>query len=115
MSLPWFRFYATFMTDPVVEELSFEDQRHFVFLLCMKCNGLLDKEFDDDQMRERAIARRLGLQGEALLFAKSRLVESGLIGADWQPKSWDKLQFKSDHDPTGAERQKRWRDSRRNG
>lgn len=99
------------MTDPEVEELSFEDQRHFIFVLCMKCNGLLDKDFSGNEQRERAIARRLGLHGEAFIFAKQRLVESRLIGEDWQPRSWEKLQFKSDHD--SAARQRRSREKRR--
>lgn len=96
MGLPWFRMYARFVTDPDVEELSFEDQRHYVFLLCLKCSGLLDKEFSDPEKRERAISRRLGLQGEALTFAKERLVASGLVGQDWQPRNWNALQFASD-------------------
>lgn len=111
--MPWFRMYADFMTDPEVEELAFEDQRHFVFVLCMKCAGLLDKDFADDEQRERAIARRLGLHGEAFTNAKARLVESRLIDSDWQPRSWDRLQFLSDHDPTRAERQRRWRERRK--
>jgi len=108
--LSWFRMYAAFMTDPDVEELSFEDQRHFVFVLCMKCSGLLDKDFDDPDKRERAIARRLGLQGEAFTFTKQRLMDSRLIDGQWQPRSWQKLQFKSDHD--AAERQRRSRANR---
>lgn len=111
MSLPWFRMYARFITDPVIEELGFEDQRHFVFLLCMKCEGLLDKEFPSEERRERAIARRLGLQGEALVYAKQRLVASGLVDDTWQPVSWDRLQFKTDH--SGAERQRRVRERAR--
>jgi hypothetical protein len=103
--------YARFVTDPVVEELSFEDQRHYVFLLCLKCDGLLDKEFPDPAMRERAIARRLGLQGEAFQFAHDRLIASGLIDADWHPKSWDDLQFKSD---SSRDRQRKWRERHRN-
>jgi hypothetical protein len=27
---PWFKFHHEFATDPVVQLLSFEDQRHFV-------------------------------------------------------------------------------------
>jgi hypothetical protein len=105
--LPWFRMYARFIVDPDIEELSFEDQRHYVFVLCMKCDGLLDKDFGDPEKRERAIARRLGLQGEAFTFARQRLIASGLVDDDWQPRSWSKLQFKSDHD--GAERKRRSR------
>jgi hypothetical protein len=108
--LPWFRMYASVMTDPDVEELSFEDQRHFVWVLCMKANGLLDKDFDDHDKRERAIARRLGLQGEAFTFTRQRLMASKLIDSQWQPRSWDRLQFRSDHD--AAERQRRSRANR---
>lgn len=109
---PWFRFYSKFITDPDIEELSFEDQRHFVFVLCMKCSGLLDKDFGSDiEKRERAISRRLGLQGEAFTFAKQRLIDARLIDGSWQPRSWSKLQFKSDHDT--AERQRRSRANRR--
>ncbi len=102
--------YAAVMTDPDVEELSFEDQRHFVWVLCMKSTGLLDKDFDDPDKRERAIARRLGLQGEAFTFTRQRLMASKLIDGQWQPRSWDRLQFKSDHD--SAERQRRSRANR---
>jgi hypothetical protein len=111
MAVPWFRMYARFVIDPDIEELSFEDQRHYVFLLCLKCSGLLDKEFSDPEKRERAISRRLGLQGEALTFAKERLVASGLVGNDWQPRNWDDLQFKSD---SSADRQRKWRERHRN-
>lgn len=104
--LPWFRFYSKFVTDPDIEELSFEDQRHYVFLLCLKNNGLLDKEFPSEERRSRAIARRLGLQGEAFTFAKERLVESGLIDENWHPRNWEKLQFRSD---SSAERVRRHR------
>lgn len=110
MGLAWFRMYAKFMTDPDVEELSFEDQRHFIYVLCMKCDGLLDKDFGDAEKRERAIARRLGLQGEAFTNTKIRLIASKLMGVDWQPRSWEALQFKSDHD--AAERQRRSRENR---
>jgi hypothetical protein len=103
--------YARFITDPDVEELSFEDQRHYVFLLCMKCDGLLDKDFDDPEKRDRAIARRLGLQGEAYTFAKDRLIGSRLVDENLQPRSWNSLQFKSDH--SAAERQRKSRSNRR--
>lgn len=109
--MQWLRLYTRIMTDPDVEELSFEDQRHYVWLLCMKSEGLLDKDFGGDyEKRDRAIARRLGLQGEAFTFAKERLVMSRLVDLNFQPRNWDKLQFKSDHD--SAERQRRSRASR---
>jgi len=107
---PWFRMYSDFIYDEKIEFLAFEDQRHFVFLLCMKNLGLLDKEYPSEAMRERVIAKRLGLVGEALIGAKTRLLEACLIDEDWQPTAWDKRQFVSDADESHAERQRRYRE-----
>jgi len=60
------------------------------------------------------VGRKLGLQGEALINAKLRILEIGLIDNEWQPRAWGKRQFLSDHDNTNAERQKRFRDNKRN-
>jgi hypothetical protein len=114
MSNPWFRLYSRIMTDPKIEMLSFEDQRHYVWILCMKNEGFLDEQFPGIEMFDRMMGRKLGLQGEALDNAKRRLVSVGLISEDWQPRSWLKLQFVSDHDPTRAERQRKHRDKLRN-
>lgn len=97
MSLPWFRVYADFMTDWRIEALAFEDQRHFVFILCAKCAGYLDQNYPNPAIRDRSIGRRLGLQGEALENAKARLLEVGLIDGSWQPKAWEKRQAHSDN------------------
>jgi hypothetical protein len=95
MSLPWFRFYAEFAGDPIVQSLAFEDQRHFVVLLCMKCDGTLDRPIDN-KVRERIICRGLGLDPVTASEAKRRLVEVGLIDKDWQPSGWNKRQYVSD-------------------
>ncbi len=39
---PWFRLYSEFVSDPKVQLLAFEDQRHFIAILCLKCNETLD-------------------------------------------------------------------------
>lgn len=96
MSNPWFRLYSRITTDPIIEFLSFEDQRHYVWVLCLKNDGFLDQKYPQNNGLDRVVARKLGLQGEAFENAKIRLVESGLIDNNWQPKSWDELQFKSD-------------------
>lgn len=93
---PWFRMYSDFMFDEKVEFLSFEDQRHYVFILCMKNAGLLDKDYAQEGMLDRAVAKRLGLYGEAFDAAKRRLIESGLVGKDFQPIAWEKRQYISD-------------------
>lgn len=110
MANPWFRLYSRIMTDPKVECLAFEDQRHFVWLLCMKNEGYLDEEYPNQQARERMVARKLGLQGEAFENTKLRLTEVGLIDGDWQPVSWDDLQFKSD---SSKERVRKYREKQR--
>lgn len=107
MTLPWLRLYSEFATDPKIQILAFEDQRHFVMLLCLKGNGTLDAEAPSDPYRERLIAKALGLDLVAAQEAKRRLVEGGLITPDWQPRAWEARQFKSDHDATERKRKQR--------
>jgi len=94
-SLPWFRMYAEFMGDPVIQELSFEDQRHYAIILCMKCNGTLDRNIKGEN-RDRIIFRGLGLDQEKAEKVKEKLLESDLICKKWHPKGWEKRQFVSD-------------------
>lgn len=91
----WFRLYAEFSADPVVQSLAFEDQRHFVVILCLKCEGLLDRQLPENR-REAIIARAIGLDPVASGEAKRRLMEVGLIDKKWQPVAWNKRQFISD-------------------
>jgi len=107
MSNPWFRFYSGFIHDEIIETLSFEDQRHFIFVLCMKCAGTLDKKYPENVPLDRIVRRRLGLDGEAFEAAKDRLIQSGLVGEDWQPVKWNELQFVSD---TSTERVRKYRE-----
>jgi hypothetical protein len=95
MALSWFRMYAEWASDPVVQSLAFEDQRHHAVILCLKCNGTLDRDISPDH-RERIIIRGLGLDTVTASEAKRRLMEVGLIDAEWHPKGWDKRQFTSD-------------------
>lgn len=111
MSLPWLRLYTEYATDPKIQILAFDDQRHFVMLLCLKGNGTLDCEAANEAYRERLIAKALGLDASAALEAKRRLMEGGLITADWNPCKWEGRQYASDHD--AAERQKRYRENKK--
>lgn len=95
--LPWFRFYHEFVFDPVIRLLSFEDQRHFVAVLCLKCGGILDKAYADVQTRDSAIGLSLDLDPEAVPDVLMRLVNAGLLHEDWQPVAWEKRQLRSDH------------------
>jgi hypothetical protein len=106
---PWFRFYAEFASDPKVQLLAFEDQRHFVVVLCMKCAGTLDASAAVEY-RERMIAKALGLDTVAAIEAKRRLFDVGLIANDWQPVAWDRRQYASD---SSAARTHEWRQRER--
>ena len=94
--MQWFRMYAEFLSDPVVQSLAFEDQRHYVAVLCLKCNGTLDREIAP-KTRDRIIYRGIGLDPMNAEEAKRRLMEVGLIDKKWQPKGWDRRQYKSDN------------------
>ena len=87
--------YHEFATDPIVQSLAFEDQRHFIVLLCLKCNGVLDRPLKGAN-RDRIIYRSLGLDPHAAEEAKTRLLEVGIINKKWQPKAWNKRQYISD-------------------
>jgi hypothetical protein len=97
MSLPWFRLYTEFASDPKVQILAFEDQRHFVMCLCLKGSGVIDTKASDSSYRERLIAKALGLDIESSKEAKRRLVEAGLIDKHWHPLKWESRQFQSDY------------------
>ena len=96
MSRPWFRMYAEFAADPKVQLLAFDDQRHFVMLLCLKCSGTLDSDAPTPEFFDRMIAKSLGLDLLAAQEAKRRLCEVGVIGSDWQPTKWEERQYDSD-------------------
>lgn len=96
MSKPWFRLYAEFASDSKVQLLAFEDQRHFVVLLCLKCNGTLDATAKSPEHRERMVAKAIGLDLASAAEARRRLDEAGLIAPDWQPLRWADRQYESD-------------------
>lgn len=103
--------YTEYATDPIVQMLAFEDQRHFVMALCMKGSGLLDRAYPTDEFRQRVIAAALGLDPTACAEAARRLKEAGLIDDRWQPIKWEKRQFSSDHNAAERKRKQRERDS----
>jgi len=108
--LPWFRLYGEIVSDPKVQLLDFADQRHFVMVLALKCNGTLDADYPEPELRQRAVCKALGLNFEEGAEVFGRLCKIGLITTGWQPKKWAERQFISDH---SAERTKRWRDGKK--
>lgn len=112
-NLPWCRLYTEFASDPKIQILAFEDQRHFVMLLCLKGNGTLDAKAPNDAYRERLIAKALGLDPITATEVKRRLVDGGLTLDDWQPIAWASRQFKSDHSAAERKRKQRLNDRSR--
>lgn len=108
--LPWFRVYTRMVDDDKLKLLAFEDRWHFVALLCLKGEGLLDKG-DAPGLLMRKVAVKLGLDVRTLEEVARRLAEVGLIDqATMQPVKWEGLQMRSDSDTTAAERKKRQRE-----
>jgi hypothetical protein len=93
-TLPWFRMWSDAVDDDKLRLLSFDVRWHFVAVLCLKCQGVLDTR--DPQLIHRKVSVKLGLtEIEAEMLLK-RLVTVGLCSTRWQPKNWGKRQFKSD-------------------
>lgn len=109
MANPWFRLYSEFAFDPKIQVVTEALQRRYVMLLCLHCDNKLVGRPDD----EIALALRISM--DEWQSTKSTLIERGLINDDITPYGWDKRQFISDiKDSTAAERQARYRESKRN-
>jgi hypothetical protein len=100
--------YTDFLMDPKMIGLAFEDQRHFVGVLALKCDGAID-DVADDVLLNRIVAQRLWIDHGVISEVKCRLVAAGLIDANWQPIAWNSRQFVSDKDATASERKRRER------
>jgi hypothetical protein len=93
-ALPWFRMWAEAVDDAKLRMLSFEDRWHFVALLCLKCQGVLNEK--DPQVMHSLVAIKLGLTLSECETVMKRFVTLKLVSARWQPLNWGKRQFKSD-------------------
>ena len=91
--LPWLRLYTDTIDNEKIRLLAFEDRWHYIALLCIKQQGILDGH---DDLLERKLAIKLGLNLVDLGEVKKRLMDVDLIGNDWNPKGWENKQFKSD-------------------
>lgn len=111
MTNPWFRLYHEFATDPLIQSLAFEDQRHYIIILCLKCEGLIDRKIPC-RNKDKIIRRTLGLDAIAYTEAHNRLMELQLVDKKWQPCAWDKRQFISDN---STERVRKYRKNKDNG
>lgn len=103
--LPWFRAYTEMVDDEKLRLLAFEDRWHFVALLCLKGQGVLD---ESDALLFRKVAVKLGVDMRTLEEVARRLAEVGLIDEKTlQPLAWENRQYKSD---SSAERTRAYRE-----
>jgi len=107
-SMPWFRLYHRMIDDERLRLLAFEDRWHFVAVLCLKASGMIDDTHDE--LWERRLAVKLGLQTRELEELQRRLMGVGLIDAQWQPCKWEELQQRSD---SSKERVRKYREKRK--
>lgn len=105
--MKWFKVHAEIIHDPKIRALAFEDRWHFVAVMALTADGTLD---EPAELRDELVSVALGLHGIDLEKAKARLMRLRLIGEDWKPTRWEKRQASTD--PTSAERQRRWKESR---
>lgn len=89
MANQWFRMYAEFANDPKVQMLSETDQRRYIMLLCIRCNG-------DVTLQDVEVAFQLRISNDEWLNSKAVFVSKELIDEDNKPTAWDKRQFASD-------------------
>lgn len=109
MNNPWFRMYSETAFDPKVQVLTEALQRRYVMALCLHCDGKLVNAPDDE------IALALRITVEDWIETKNILIKRELFLDNLEPKGWKKRQYISDiKDPTAAERQKKYRERKRN-
>jgi hypothetical protein len=81
---PWIRLYTEFATDPIIQALSFEDQRHYILILIT--SGSLDG-ISGPGLKDHSIRLMLGISNDRLSALKSRLTSIGLIDENWN-QTW---------------------------
>ena len=89
MANSWFRMYAEFANDPKVQMLSETDQRRYIMLLCIRCNG-------DVTLHDSEVAFQLRISNAEWLVTKAILAAKNLVTDDNKPTAWDKRQYSSD-------------------
>jgi hypothetical protein len=110
----WFRFYSGVVADPKAQMLSPEMFKHWVNVLCIAAQHgghlptLSITAFMLGRMAEPKAAGILAKLHSAQLLDKTE--------TSFKPHNWDARQYKQDsNDPTNADRQKRFRNRKRNG
>lgn len=89
MANQWFRLYAEFANDPKIQMMSESNQRRYVMLLCIRCNGNVT-------LQDEEVAFQLRISNEEWATTKALFVSKELITDDNKPAAWDRRQFASD-------------------
>lgn len=110
----WFRFYSGVVDDPKAQMLSPELFKHWVNVLCIAA------QHGGELPVLSVTAFMLGRIAEAKAASiLSKLHSAGLLDKttkSFKPHNWDARQYKHDAtDATNADRQKRFRERKRNG
>ncbi len=105
--LPWLRLYTDTVDNEKIRLLAFEDRWHFIALLCLMQQGILNPK---DPLLDRKVSLKLGVQLNELSEVKRRLLEVGLIDENFIPDGWDKHQFMSDN---STSRVRKYRESKK--
>jgi len=85
--LPWLKMWRQFATEITVQELSFENQRHWVMILCLRCGTKEPVENPDSRI---SVFLRIGKKATADL--KKVLMAAKMIDEFWNPVNWEKYQ-----------------------
>lgn len=93
--MAWCRLYGEMVDDAKLKLLAFEDRWHYVALLCLKTQGVLDGA--RPELLDRSVCAKLGLGAREADEVRRRLIEVDLIDQQWQPLGWDRRQFRSDN------------------
>jgi len=98
--LPWFRLYAEWAYDPKIQSMDETLQRRYIMLLCVTCNGEVEK------LSESELAFAFRITAEELQNTKKVFIEKNFIDDEWNVRAWKDRQYQSDR---SNERVKRYR------
>jgi len=80
-----FYLHANFASNGKMLALNHAEQLHFIYLLALKHDGLLEQFFSSEDARLRLISKSLHISKKACRKLKQSLLAAQLITDDWQP------------------------------
>jgi len=86
MKMPWCKLYADFYYCPKAQSMSEAMQRRFIMLLCLRCDGELEKLGDDEVRTALRISLKQWLKTKVLFITK------GFIDQHLNVLNWEKRQ-----------------------